>query len=160
MRTFCFSPFAADSCFFTFATSFLFGLAVFGADHYRTSRTPCTSESWFGPLRTHGNIFYIGENVLYVHMVLFSLARSIHPLDQDFLFFRGMFYTTKQLLLEKILHVRRALLLITTVCTYICMYSMYLCTYACACVLCVCSREISYCFKYIIIHKSLYTIAV
>ena len=40
------------------------------------------------------------------------------------------------------------------------MYSMYLCTYACACVLCVCSREISYCFKYIIIHKSLYTIAV
>ena len=40
------------------------------------------------------------------------------------------------------------------------MYSMYLCTYACARVLCVYSREISYCFKYIIIHKSLYTIAV
>ena len=43
---------------------------------------------------------------------------------------------------------------------YVRMYSMYLCTYACACVLCVCSRELSYCFKYIIIHKSLYTIAV
>ena len=52
----------------------------------------------------------------------------------------------------------------STVCVYMCMYvhmySMYLCTYACVCVLCVCSREISYCFKYIIIHKSLYTIAV
>ena len=37
---------------------------------------------------------------------------------------------------------------------------MYLCTYARAWVFCVCSREISYCFKCIIIHKSLYTIAV
>ena len=49
-----------------------------------------------------------------------------------------------------------------TVCVYMC---MYVCT-VCFCVLmhvhacCVCSREISYCFKYIIIHKSLYTIAV
>ena len=52
----------------------------------------------------------------------------------------------------------------STVCVYMCMYvhmySMYLCTYACACMLCVCNREISYCFKYIIIHKSLYTTAV
>ena len=46
----------------------------------------------------------------------------------------------------------------TCVCTFV--QYMYLCTYACACVLCVCSREISYFFKYIIIHKSLYTIAV
>ena len=42
---------------------------------------------------------------------------------------------------------------------------MYVCT-VCICVLmhvrvcCVCSREISYCFKYTIKHKSLYTIAV
>ena len=43
---------------------------------------------------------------------------------------------------------------------YVHMYSMYLCTYACVCVLCVCSRGISLFFKYIIIHKSLYTIAV
>ena len=49
------------------------------------------------------------------------------------------------------------------VCVYMC---MYVCT-VCICVLmhvrvvlCVCSREISYWFKYIIIHKSLYTIAV
>ena len=48
------------------------------------------------------------------------------------------------------------------VCVYMCMYVCTVCIcvlmYVCAC--CVCSREISYCFKYIIIHKSLYTIAV
>ena len=45
----------------------------------------------------------------------------------------------------------------TCVCTYVQYVSVYLCM--CVRVVCVC-REISYCFKYIIIHKSLYTIAV
>ena len=51
------------------------------------------------------------------------------------------------------------------VCVYMCMYVCTVCiiyVYLCMCmrVMCVCSREISYCFKYIIIHNSLYTIAV
>ena len=46
----------------------------------------------------------------------------------------------------------------TCVCTYVQYVSVYLCM--CVCVVCVCSRAISYCLKYIIIHKSLYTIAV
>ena len=44
--------------------------------------------------------------------------------------------------------------------TCVCMYVQYVSVYLCMCVCVVCSREISYCFKYIIIHKSLYTIAV
>ena len=47
--------------------------------------------------------------------------------------------------------------------TCVCTYVQYVSVYLCMCVrvvLCVCSREISYWFKYIIIHKSLYTIAV
>ena len=44
----------------------------------------------------------------------------------------------------------------TCVCTYVQYVSVYLCM--CVRVVCVCSREISYCFKYIIIHKLLYTI--
>ena len=44
--------------------------------------------------------------------------------------------------------------------TCVCTYVQYVSVYLCMCVCCVCSREISYCFKYIIIHKSLYTIAV
>ena len=43
--------------------------------------------------------------------------------------------------------------------TCVCTYVQYVSVYLCMCV-CVCSREILYCFKYIIIHKSLYTIAV
>ena len=46
----------------------------------------------------------------------------------------------------------------TCVCAYVQDVSVYLCM--CVCVVCVCSREILCCFKYIIIHRSLYTIAV
>ena len=46
----------------------------------------------------------------------------------------------------------------TCVCTYVQYVSVYICM--CMRMLCVCSKEILYCFKYIIIHQSLYTIAV
>ena len=53
---------------------------------------------------------------------------------------------------------------VATVCVYMCMYICTVCIcvliHVCACCVCLFSREISYCFKYITIHKSLYTIAV
>ena len=44
----------------------------------------------------------------------------------------------------------------TCVCTYVQYVSVYLCM--CVRVVCVCSREILYCFKYIIMHKLLHVI--
>ena len=50
----------------------------------------------------------------------------------------------------------------STVCGYMCMYVCTVCicvlmyVRACCVCVCVCRREISYSFKYIIIHKSLY----
>ena len=89
MRTFCFSPFTSNFfCFFAFAAGFLFSLAFFGTSHYRKSRTVPVSLPRVESGRYNGtdsNIFCIGEDVLYVHVVVFFLVRFIHPLNQDFI---------------------------------------------------------------------------
>ena len=129
MCTFCFSPFAADFfCFFAFTAGFLFCLAFCGTDHYRRSRTvPVYFQELIRAVTTALTVISSASARMCFTFTWFCSPLydlSIHLIKTSF-FFRGTFYATKQLPLEKNSHVRILYLALTRAC--------HACVHMCAC---------------------------
>ena len=126
MCTFCFSSFAADFfCFFAFAAGFFFCLAFCSTDHYRSRTILVYFQELIRAITTAPTIISSASARMCFTFLRFCSPLYNLSIHQSKLRFRSMFYATKQLPLEKILHIRILYLALT--------YTCHACVHACAC---------------------------